>query len=244
MNEAGEPTFVVVVDDDAVVRRGTVEVLNESLSVHAIALDHNQALDLTADDLREVSVALIDPGDPEESQDNFPGIAVARHLRAHGTPTLRIHAISGRPIPDRVKIRLYEVGVHHLHSRNRLFGSDHLHSIVAGTHDIDDQSAAEIEYNSELGITARSDIDAALRAVTSDLAVAVFAHRGASVKDMLREGVGVRRINRVRREFTIRGRIEPRDTSGNPVRRDTCSWRQVVAVYRFFTTFEGELPPR
>jgi CheY-like chemotaxis protein len=105
----GQPTRVVVVDDDDINRRGMASLLAEHPGIDVVAsLTHADALGQDAL-WGGVDVLLVDAADPRNRDDQFPGVAVVeavRHRRSRQETLIVV--ITGHFFDDAVRRRMRE----------------------------------------------------------------------------------------------------------------------------------------
>ena len=122
---------VVVVDDDDIQRRGMAEYLADRPEIVIVgALEHGEALgwDLEWDN---VDVAVVDAADPGQSGDQFPGVAVADHIRRRRAPhETMVIIVTGHFFDDAVRRRMREAGADYFFHRAELRKRDALYEAV------------------------------------------------------------------------------------------------------------------
>jgi CheY-like chemotaxis protein len=102
-------TRVVVVDDDAINRRGIASLLAEDPSVDVVAcLTHTEALE-RPERWDSVDVVLVDAADERNRDDHFPGVAVVEAVRRRRPrPRIVILVVTGHFFDDAVRRRMRE----------------------------------------------------------------------------------------------------------------------------------------
>lgn len=227
--EAGLQARIVVVDDNRLTLPGFVDAIERSPDLELVAaFDHQGALDW-AGDWASVDAVVVDAADEDRPGDQFPGVAVVRHVRSaagHRQPLIVV--VTGHFLHDGLRHRMKAAGADFYYLRSDLRSPEDLAEVVLHPE------------RHRRGVPAPAD-PAAARALGAD---------GAEVESFVRwvegEGLGPalegsrpdprsRRWGRLRREGAAAGGIEPRNlTTGDAPRgQGTPSIRQLAALWQW-----------
>lgn len=161
----GRPLRVAVVDDDDVNRHGMTGLLAAEPDIEVrLSLTHDQAL---AEDAAwyELDVALVDAADRRRDGDQFPGVQVVRHIRAHRPRgTLIIVVVTGHYFDDAVRRRMREARADYFYHRGDMADAEVLRDAVLRAERARDQvpEPADPEALIRLGVTAATRVNQAV----------------------------------------------------------------------------------
>jgi hypothetical protein len=219
-----------VVDDNQLTLPGFVLALEGSPEVELVAgLSHDQALAWDGD-WGEVDALVVDAADEGRAGDQFPGVAVVRHVRAAvaaGGPLVVV--VTGHYLHDGLRHRIAAAGADFYFLRSDLRSPGALLDVVLhperhrrGVPEVANPAGAQA-----LGVAAGSDVESFVSSVES----AGLGDALRSARDQPR----ARRWARFRREAAGAGGIEPRNlTTGEaPLGQETPSIRQLARLWEW-----------
>jgi CheY-like chemotaxis protein len=133
-NENEHARLVIVVDDNAIWRQGSVAIINELPDWRADGLTHSQALG--RDNWDDVFAAIIDLHEPNTALDKYPGFKVCKHIRqrkSETSPTRPVRLYAATSFADDKCIRgLTEFyGFDFRYSKRDLLTADQLSEMLA-----------------------------------------------------------------------------------------------------------------
>lgn len=231
------PRRVVIVDDNEITRTGCEQLLARSpdLEIRA-AVDHSTATEWVVE-WDDVDVVLVDAAAEQESGDQFPGVAVARAVRARRRRDQTIVVVlTGHYLDDALRRRMSEVEADFFYSRTEMTSGDQLAAVLLDPdHARRTPPPTDHQHLAALGVTDRSRVDDLVRyAVAEDL------DRVLSNSAAKKQGPASPRSrwwNNTRRRLAETGRIEPVNTDGSLPHReqDTPSLTQLRRLYTWAT---------
>lgn len=203
-------TRVVVVDDDDIQRRGMAEYLADRAELDVVGtLEHGEALGW---DLQwnGIDVAVIDAADPDQTVDQFPGVAVADHIRRRRTPgQTKIIIVTGHFFDDALRRRMREAGADYFFHRAELRKRDALYEAILHPEHLGIGVPTHQDPDAliRLGIGKGSRVNDAVSFVRSNPARPAGSHRS-------------RAWTTYRRAFNAVARLQPMNSDGTPPDRD------------------------
>jgi CheY-like chemotaxis protein len=125
--------MVIVVDDNAIWRQGSVAIINELPDFQADGLTHSKALE--RDNWDDVSAVIIDLHEPTMALDKYPGFKVCEHIRkkrSASSPTRPIRLYAATSFADDKYVRgLTEFyGFDYRYSKRDLLTADQLSEML------------------------------------------------------------------------------------------------------------------
>ncbi len=215
---------VVIVDDDAWMRRGRAAWLAEAPEVEVLAtLTHEEAL--AYDHWESCDVALVDAWDEQERFDRFPGVGVVEHIRARRRPEeTTVVVLSGHVFDDVLRLRMAEAGADYFCGTNEICDLDDLVELISRPSERHRSAPGDPGRLAELGLTESSRPNAALRDITERGLEGVFEAEGRPGEP----GLSRRKTITLRRRLAALAGLAP-----PPPRRPSQTvpeWRAVVRV--------------
>jgi CheY-like chemotaxis protein len=207
---------VVLVDNDDVMRAGAQVLLGGHDEIHVVAsLTHDGAMAWDGA-WSDVDVVLLDAADPQRAGDQFPGVAVARHIRTivNSTDAPRIVVVTGQFFHDGLRRRMVEAGVDAFASRWDGMRAEDLWALVLDRESVTPVGSLRIDAPPELGITAKTSVNRLVDELEQDELHSVLD--GAQRKRHAAHGDRSRWWNVVRQRFAGPQGLEPRGGSGQP----------------------------
>jgi CheY-like chemotaxis protein len=204
----GQPTRVVVVDDDDINRRGMASLLAEHPGIDVVAsMTHADAV--LQDTLWDgVDVLLVDAADPRNRDDQFPGVAVVEEVRRRRSrqETL-IVVITGHFFDDAVRRRMREAQADLYYHRAELGDVQTLRDVVLdprAQRPVPEPVLPDALFSQ--GVTEETRVNRAV----------AYARDHGLEAAMAGEGRPRRAWLRIRREFNREARLSPVTIDGRP----------------------------
>jgi DNA-binding NarL/FixJ family response regulator len=223
-------TRVVVVDDDDVNRAGLTALLGAHPDIRVTAaLDHHHALADTAC-WHTADVALVDAADPRNTDDQFPGVAVVRHIRAITGRKPAVVVVTGHFFNDAVRRRMREAQADYYYHRSELAYGSALHdAILQPMRTLPPPQDPEAQFRH--GVTQYTRVNEAVRyALDRQLPQRLTEHSSPRA----------RAWEKLRREFNHQARLAVITTDGREPDRnqDTPSLRQISRFLNWATQID------
>jgi DNA-binding NarL/FixJ family response regulator len=205
---------VVIVDDDEMQRRGMAEYLADRPEVEVVGvLTHGEALQWTAE-WDAVDVALVDAADPDNVEDNFPGVAVVDLIRRRrSSAQTTVIVVTGHFFDGAIRRRMREAGADFLYHRLDLRKKEQLYAAVLSPDQARQGMPESTDPDSEyrLGITSTTRVNSAVRYSTQ---TGLAPLKGAT------DGRRSRTWNNYRRSFNRTARLNTVNADGTMPDRD------------------------
>ncbi len=231
---------MVVVDDNRLTLPGFVQALEGAAEVEVVAgLDHDQAL-AWAGDWSTVHALVLDAADEGRAGDQFPGVAVVRHVRAAaGDAGPLIIVVTGHYLHDGLRHRMAAAGADFYFLRADLRSPEALVDVVLhpDRHRRGVPEVVDGESRRVLGVGPASDVESFVGLVEAK------ALGGALIEGHHpREDPRSRRWSRFRREAAGAGGIVPMNltTGDRPLGHDTPSIRQLTRLWQWAARIRAE----
>lgn len=231
-----EPQRLVVVDDDRWMLRGRSAWLAEIPGIKVLAtLSHAEALSFEHWD--ECDVAVVDAWDESEHFDRFPGVRVVEEIRRRrpGGTTL-IVVISGHALDDMLRLRMAEAGADFFYGHSEVRDPGALLSVIQDPDEARRITPGKPDQLAGLGLSARSQPNAALRFISETGMEEIFA-QARPQKDL---PLSRRGIITARRRLAALAKLSPTRPVGATKDRAMPEWR---AITRFVNWARGAWPP-
>lgn len=174
---------VIVVDDHELMAASLTAPLDRYDDVDVRAMTFDEAFAWTHE-WEHIDVALLDAADPGQGEDHYPGVRLARHVRAHAGARIVVAVVTSRYTDDALRARLVRLGASgadYLFDRDDLRAAADLHQFV-----IDPSSSRSVVpepdavWLEQHGITARTDLEALIDATADDDVLRHDSHRARS----------------------------------------------------------------
>jgi CheY-like chemotaxis protein len=132
-HENAHARMVIVVDDNAIWRRGSVAIINELPDWQAEGMTHSQAL--ARDHWDNVFAAIIDLHEPTMTLDKYPGFKVCKHIRqkrnaSSSTRPVRLYAATSFADDKYVRGLTEFYGFDYRYSKRDLLTADQLSEML------------------------------------------------------------------------------------------------------------------
>jgi CheY-like chemotaxis protein len=178
-------TRVVVVDDHELMAASLAGPLGAYPDVEVRAIGFTEAESWDAE-WQQVDVALLDAADPGHGEDHYPGVRLARRIRAAAGPRITIAIVTSRYTDDALRARLVRLGssgADYLFDRDDLRSADELHRFVVDPSTSEtDIPAPDPAWLERHGITARTDLETVIDLTIDDAVLAHDAHLARSAR--------------------------------------------------------------
>ena len=149
---------VVVVDNDPVMRAGTASILAGADDIELVAaVDHDVAL-IWGPEWLGIDVAVVDASDQRRSGDQFPGVAVARAIRATGAPVIVV-VLTGQYLNPGLRRRMWEAGADFFYARDEGMTEEELISVAINPDDHRRLRHSCVGLPPELGVTPSTRVN-------------------------------------------------------------------------------------
>jgi CheY-like chemotaxis protein len=228
------------------VARRTVVLIDDNqltLDGYAATLGHHPRVDLVAaighDDVfamdrtwSEIDVVVVDAADEDRPGDQYPGVAVVRHIRANqGERRPTIVVVTGHFFDDGLRHRMAQADADFFFLRPEIRSSEKLMDVVLNPHHYlrGVPPVADKDQEQILGVTGRSDLE--------EFVDYVQRHELETTLDVgaaVRPPTGRRSLMRHRHELTKAAHISPVNltTGHTPAgRQDDASIRQLRRIW-------------
>jgi CheY-like chemotaxis protein len=204
----GQPTRVVIVDDDDINRRGIASLLAEHAGIE-VAASVTHAAALGRCDLWEgVDVVVVDAADERNPGDHFPGVAVVEAVRRHRSrQETVVIVITGHFFDDAVRRRMREAQADFYYHRAELGDAAALRDAVLHPDSyrrVPGPVASETLFSQ--GVTDETRVNRAVAYAAEHGLDAAMADKARPRRSWLR----------LRREFNREARLSPVTVDGRP----------------------------
>jgi DNA-binding NarL/FixJ family response regulator len=227
---------VVIVDDDAWMRRGRESWLLEAEGVEVLAsLSPQEAMHYAG--WQECDVALVDAWDDRETFDRFPGVRVVERIRQERTrEETIIVVISGHVLDDLLRLRMAEAGADFFYGAGEVPDLDTLLQVIKEPAETRRVTPGDPLRLAPWGLNPESRPNAALQHIVDKGLEEAFTP-GAPQREV---SLSRRRIITARQRIATLAKMHPAAStrSGRPLRAP--EWRAVV---RFVNRARGADDP-